>query len=58
MRTMTTQPVYAPPTGCANCAKDFAPSEDPKGPGWDPASAPEDTPGHCIGCDSNDVAPG
>jgi hypothetical protein len=58
MNTMTMQPVYAPPTTCNGCAKDFAPNEDPTIPGWDPAGAPEDAPGHCIGCESKDVSPG
>jgi hypothetical protein len=52
--TMNTQPVYAPPTGCAACAKDFAPGQEAEN-----SSGAEDfAPGHCIGCDPNDVAPG
>ena len=32
MNTMTVQPVYAPPTGCAACAKDFAPGQEAENP--------------------------
>jgi hypothetical protein len=41
MNTMTTQPVYAPPTGCAACAKDFAPGQEAE----DPVGAEDLAPG-------------
>jgi hypothetical protein len=57
INTMTVQPVYAPPTGCAACAKDFAPGQEAE----DPVGAEDLTPGklapHCIGC-AEDLAPG
>ena len=57
MNTMIVQPVYAPPTGCAACAKDFAPGQEAE----DPVGAEDLAPGklapHCIGC-VEDLAPG
>jgi hypothetical protein len=46
---------------CIGCAKEFAPAEDPKIPGWDPDRAEEDAPGQFQGDDNfatKDVAPG
>jgi hypothetical protein len=48
------QPVDAKPTTCINCAKDFAPGQKAE----EPTGAEDFAPGHCIGCDPNDVAPG
>jgi hypothetical protein len=54
MNTMTLQPVYAPPTSCVGCARDFAPGQEAE----NPSGAKDFAPGHCIGCEPNDVAPG
>ena len=55
---MKMQPVYAPPTGCANCAKDFAPGQEAE----DPVGAKDLAPGKlaptpCELC-AKDLAPG
>ena len=50
MNTMTVQPVYAPPTGCAACAKDFAPGQEAENPGDAEDLAPGKLAPHCIGC--------
>jgi hypothetical protein len=53
--TMNMQPVYAIiAPSCQNCAKDFAPGQEAENPG----GAEDFAPGHCIGCEPNDVAPG
>ena len=57
MNTMTVQPVYAPPTGCAACAKDFAPGQEAENPGDAEDLAPGKLAPHCIGC-AEDLAPG
>jgi hypothetical protein len=54
--SFTVQPAYAQLVKDPG-ASGFAPGEEPKRPGWDPNGAPEDAPGHCIGC-AEDSAPG
>lgn len=57
MNTMTVQPVYAPPTGCAACAKDLAPGQEAENPSGAEDFAPGKLAPHCIGC-AEDLAPG
>jgi hypothetical protein len=51
---MEEQPVDAAPTTCPACAKDFAPGQEAE----DPTGSEDFAPGHCIGCDPKDDAPG
>ena len=58
MNTMTLQPVYAPPTGCQNCAKDLAPGQEAENPGGAEDFAPGKlAPTPCEAC-VKDLAPG
>jgi hypothetical protein len=48
------RPVDAKPIPCNNCAQNFAPGQEAE----DPTGAKDFVPGHCIGCDPKDDAPG
>jgi hypothetical protein len=53
------QPAFSQGFDKDHGASELSPGQQAeKRPGWDPNGAPKYAPGHCIGCDAKDVAPG